>query len=566
MHLSSGASQRAVARRRRPRWISLMRAISLIAFIDMPSINRPRRALPCGRRLATRLGALGAGLALCLLSLVAVTQPASGAASAIDPSTLTASGRILVKRDGTVINSRYVRGSIDVRADNVTIINTIVDYSGYHSIRIYPDADGTRIINTKVLCRAYRTNGVMPGNYIADRVDLEGCRNDFMFSGSRPATITNSTIDGVPYSNVGGPSSIVTATPTPTAAPTSTATAEPTRRPSPTASAEPTRRPTATASAEPTRRPTATASAEPTRSPTATASVEPTRSPTATASVEPTRSPTATASVEPTRSPTATASVEPTRSPTATAPTGFVNAVTTGVPAGLSLRSSGSLTITRAGTVIDGLHVRGTITVEADNVTIRNTLIQAATDGYPIMVTGGVTGTRIERVEVDNLNSTGIGIYFQGGSGTVRYANIHSAEDGIRIEADNVVVENSYIHDLFRHPGGHHDTIQIRRGDNVSIRNNNLQIYNATTDDPMNAAIQIGSLIGTNRISNFQVTGNLMNGGNFTINGGGRGEVDSAVYSNNRFGRDFRYGVAGNLENSTWESTNLYLDTGALAR
>ena len=177
----------------------------------------------------------------------------------------------------------------------------------------------------------------------------------------------------------------------------------------------------------------------------------------------------------------------------------------------------------------------------------------------------GVTGTRIERVEVDNLNSTGIGIYFQGGSGTVRYADIHSAEDGIRIEADNVVVENSYIHDLFRHPGGHHDTIQIRRGDNVSIRNNNLQIYNARTDDPMNAAIQIGSLIGTNRISNLRVTGNLMNGGNFTINGGGRGEVDSAVYSGNRFGRDLRRGVHGNLENSTWDASNVWDDTGTPA-
>ena len=63
----------------------------------------------------------------------------------------------------------------------------------------------------------------------------------------------------------------------------------------------------------------------------------------------------------------------------------------------------------------------------------------------------------------------------------------------------------------------------------------------------MNAAIQMGSLLGTNPISNFLVEGNLMNGGNFTINGG-NGIVDSALYRNNVFGRDYRYGAVGNLD------------------
>ena len=80
-------------------------------------------------------------------------------------------------------------------------------------------------------------------------------------------------------------------------------------------------------------------------------------------------------------------------------------------------------------------------------------------------------------------------------------------------------------------PVGHHDSLQIRRGDNVTIRGNNFQAYKASTDDPMNAAIQMGSLLGTNPISNFLVEGNLMNGGNFTINGG-NGIVDSALYRN----------------------------------
>ncbi len=240
----------------------------------------------------------------------------------------------------------------------------------------------------------------------------------------------------------------------------------------------------------------------------------------------------------------------------------FPDEGSTGVPDGVELTPSDSLTITEDGTVIDGLHVTGTITVEADNVTIRNTLIQGGGGGYPIHVKRGADDVLIEQVELDNLNSTGIGILINGAGTTVRAADIHSAEDGIRIEADDVLIERSYMHDLHRQEGGHHDTIQIRSGDNVTIRGNNLQPYVESEDDPMNAAIQIGSLAGDDQISNLRVIGNLMNGGNFTINGGGRGEVDSARYAENEFGRDFRYGVVGNLQNSVWEDSNVWHDTG----
>ena len=117
-----------------------------------------------------------------------------------------------------------------------------------------------------------------------------------------------------------------------------------------------------------------------------------------------------------------------------------------------------------------------------------------------------------------------------------------------------------------RQVGGHHDSIQVRSGDNITLQGNTLLPYVALTNDPMNAALQIGSLIGSDQISNLRVIGNYMNGGNFTVNGGGRNEVDSALYSGNRFGRDFRYGVQGNLDNSVWDATNVWNDTGASAR
>jgi len=246
------------------------------------------------------------------------------------------------------------------------------------------------------------------------------------------------------------------------------------------------------------------------------------------------------------------------------APT-FPDANSTGVRPGVSLRESESITVTEDGAVIEGLHVFGRITIDADDVTIRDTLVQTSTNLYPILVEKGTTGAVIEYVEVDNEGSTGIGILVRG-QATIRNVDVHSANDGIRIQADDVVVENSFIHDLARISGGHHDAIQIRRGTNITISGNNLQAYHAGTDDPMNAAIQIGSLLGEEPISNLLVVGNLMNGGNYTVNGGRATDLDSARYADNRFGRDFRYGPVGNLHNSIWEDTNVFHDSGARAR
>ena len=254
------------------------------------------------------------------------------------------------------------------------------------------------------------------------------------------------------------------------------------------------------------------------------------------------------------------------RSRTPRTPVVFPDAGSTGVPAGTQLEPSDGMRITEDNTVIDGLHVRGSITIDADNVTIRNTLVQTGTSLYPINVANDTTGTLIENVEVDNEGGTGIGIFLQG-TATVRKVNVHSAEDGIRIQEDDVLIEDSYIHDLQPYDGGHHDTIQIRSGDDVTLRGNNLQAYVPSLDTPLNASLQIGSLAGDDPISNLRVIGNLMNGGNFTINGGRSGDTDSAYYADNQFGTDYRYGAVGNLQDgSVWTDTNVWHHTGGSVR
>src|ERR1700754_4603683 len=60
---------------------------------------------------------------------------------------------------------------------------------------------------------------------------------------------------------------------------------------------------------------------------------------------------------------------------------GYPDATNTGVPAGTSLTPSSSRTITTNGTVINGLEITGTVTVAADNVTIKNSKITATRGG-----------------------------------------------------------------------------------------------------------------------------------------------------------------------------------------
>lgn len=264
---------------------------------------------------------------------------------------------------------------------------------------------------------------------------------------------------------------------------------------------------------------------------------------------------------QPTRTPT------PTDVPTTTAPTlhlpdvtptpvaGFPTEATTGIPEGTTLKPSGALTITKDGTVIDGLHIRGSVTVKADNVTIRRSLIDS-TSLYPVQIGSEHSGLVIEDSEIDGNGKASVAI-LKGGY-TLRRVEVREVRDGPRIEGDDVLIEASLIHRLTRVEGGHHDAIQIRKGRNIVIRGNSLIARRG--DDPMNAAIQIGSALGTVPVSGLVVEGNYMDGGNYTINGGSSWVAD-AVYRGNTFGRGYRYGVKTNVGGgSRWEPSNRYED------
>ena len=126
----------------------------------------------------------------------------------------------------------------------------------------------------------------------------------------------------------------------------------------------------------------------------------------------------------------------------------YPDASCTGVPPGTTLTPSGGLTISTAGTVIDGRDITGTVVVNASNVTIRNTRIRS--NGF-VRCESNSTGLVIEDSEIINRpvagqnnchNAIGFGNF------TVRRTEIAGCENGADMGGGNVTFTDNYVHDL----------------------------------------------------------------------------------------------------------------------
>jgi hypothetical protein len=103
---------------------------------------------------------------------------------------------VVITKDGTVVDGRQIAGYLQVKANNVTIKNSVVRYGGSAAIRVFDGFAGTRIEETKIYCLTPETDGIVSGNYVARQVGIFGCRRGFTYSAAAPATITGSTWNG----------------------------------------------------------------------------------------------------------------------------------------------------------------------------------------------------------------------------------------------------------------------------------------------------------------------------------------------------------------------------------
>jgi len=212
------------------------------------------------------------------------------------------------------------------------------------------------------------------------------------------------------------------------------------------------------------------------------------------------------------------------------------------------------------------LDIEGCVTVEADNVTITQSLIHCARTRRPAVQMKGGKNLVLDQVEIDGGGKTDSCVATN--SFTIYRSNLHDCTDGIDFSS-NVVIEGNYIHDLARSTGSHNDALQTLGGADDIIRNNTLQSFRADTHDPMNAAIQTGRL--KRSLTNVLVEHNYMDGGNYTVNAGSpptKGTViEGYVFRNNVFGRDYRYGpVRAVGEGTVFDATNVWADTGKSVR
>lgn len=230
-----------------------------------------------------------------------------------------------------------------------------------------------------------------------------------------------------------------------------------------------------------------------------------------------------------------------------------------------ALTTVGSMTVTEAGTVIENVHIQGTLSIKAPNVTVRNFIVDGGGNvPYGIRATDDHSGLLMEDGEILNITSSGL----YGGDFTARRLNIHdSGGDAIKA-TKNVLVESCWIHHLGTNPGAHADGDQTRYGSNFVFRYNNIDMpYNVGPPYKSNAAFIVQT--GAGPVDNFLVEENWLNGGNYTVyftdKGVGYGNPTNCRMINNLFGRDYQFGtlftsgyvfVSGNR----WEDTLELMD------
>jgi hypothetical protein len=186
---------------------------------------------------------------------------------------------------------------------------------------------------------------------------------------------------------------------------------------------------------------------------------------------------------------------------------GFPDASNTGVPAGTKLSVvNGSMTIKKAGTVVDGKDIRGCVSVEAPHVTIRRSKITCP-NFYGILsdterYSGGGLQVQDVTVSCGNAGGTGIGSY---GLTAVR-VNISGCENGFDID-NTVTVKDSYVHDPYSTEENHADGAQLNVGSHIQFLHNTIFMPQST------------SAIISNPSGNTDVliSDNLMSGGAYTL-------------------------------------------------
>ena len=242
------------------------------------------------------------------------------------------------------------------------------------------------------------------------------------------------------------------------------------------------------------------------------------------------------------------------------------------MPSGVSLRTHrGDLTITRAGTHIDRLDIRGFVTIKAPNVTITRSIVRGGTATFNRGMITNYGYDNLVVADTDFLPSHDT-VWQDGMKGwdfTLRRVHITGNVDSVKVQGSNVTIANSLLgnthywaHDPNQGNGPtHNDGIQVQQGSNVSIHGNYIR---RSSNFAILGASDIGHTPG------LRVQGNWLDGGHCTVKLQAlHGFSLSAQVHHNKFGPNRRVrdcALAAVRGTSLSQSENYYRPGGRRVR
>lgn len=248
---------------------------------------------------------------------------------------------------------------------------------------------------------------------------------------------------------------------------------------------------------------------------------------------------------------------------------GFPDASNTGPPPGTSFTtSSGDINITTNGTVLDSRFHTGTITVNANNVTIQNCKVDASGQNYGIGLMTGHTGLTVDHCEVYgvpiNANRpashvlTAIACDFDASMANVeiKYNNVHHIENAIG--GGNLNIHDNYLHDFAIWQVGadtdHTDGVQTNGSNGVGgmqiIHNTIIAVCTAGDLASPASPVPGSSCIALSTdMHDLVISNNLLASGSNTLYGNAQNGVGSStntVITNNHFSNQYA-GLGGGV-------------------
>ena len=224
-----------------------------------------------------------------------------------------------------------------------------------------------------------------------------------------------------------------------------------------------------------------------------------------------------------------TTTTEPIAKPAAPPAGDFPTPATTGVPGGTQLRPAGSMVITEPGKVIDGLDISGMVTVNARNVTIRNSRITTSSQMGVKIEGGSLLIEDTEIVGTTNDCSQGIGYAHY----VARRIDVSGCQDGLKASGGPAEVYDSYIHGLRQTPDSHNDGIQSTGARGLVYEGNTICAQYQDSVSAIKLTPEKGPIDGVT------IRGNFLYGGNYTLymdsKPGTYGLVTNALVESNVF-------------------------------